>query len=71
MKLNHLVNEQEIMKSVEGAKESKLDFAYIDNVKYSNINKVCQVLADNKYIDIYVEKNQELNTYTVFVYDLY
>lgn len=69
--MNHLVNEQAIMKSVEAAKESKLDFANIDDVQYSNINEVCQVLADNKYIDIYVEKNEEQNTYTVFVYDLY
>lgn len=69
--MNHLVNEQAIMKSVEEAKESKLDFANIDDVQYSNINEVCQILADNKYIDIYVEKNEEQNTYTVFVYDLY
>ncbi|MEX2935948.1 hypothetical protein [Staphylococcus saprophyticus] len=59
-----------IVKQVEKAKQDGDKKAALTDVDYQEVNQVCQVLADEKWIDIFVEKNDETEDYTVYIYDL-
>lgn len=59
-----------IINQVKKAKSNGDATAALSEVRYQDINKVCQILADEKWIDIYTEKNEESEDYTVYIYDL-
>jgi hypothetical protein len=63
-------SKDEIINQVEQAKSKGNAKAALSQVDYQEVNKVCKILADEKWIDIYTEKNETSEDFTVYVYDL-
>lgn len=63
-------SKDEIIKQVKQAKSNGKSKAALPEIGYQEVNEVCQILADEKWIDIYTEKNEASEDFTVYVYDL-
>lgn len=63
-------SKDEIIKQVEQAKSNGKSKAALPEVGSQEVDEVCQILADEKWIDIYTEKNETSEDFTVYVYDL-
>jgi hypothetical protein len=63
-------SKDKIINQVEQAKSKGNSKAALSQVDYQEVNKVCKILADEKWIDIYTEKNETSEDFTVYVYDL-